>query len=166
MKLSIITTIVGAAMALAIPTSVTAYDTVMAESYAQLFQAVQGAKAGKQLHLLKADDFVARVKAGEPMIGLDIRTPAEAGLFTAALPGSLAIPLHELFEAENLARLPTDQPIVVLCKSGTRATAAGTALRHVGFDNVYILKGGFKALSDYLDARTANMPLGPKQAAR
>jgi len=39
-----------------------------------------------------------------------------------------------------------------------RATAAGTALRHIGFENVYILKGGFKALTDYMGPKEANTP--------
>ena len=50
---------------------------------------------------------------------------------------------------------------VVLCKSGARATAAGTALRHIGFENVYVLKGGFKALTGYLGPVEANTPLSP-----
>jgi rhodanese-related sulfurtransferase len=163
-KISTIALGIGMALALAAPAF--AYDQAMAESYAQLFAPVQGAKAGKQLHLMPPDVFVAKVRSGEPIIGLDVRTPNEAGMFTAAMPGSLAIPLHELFTTENLGRLPSDRPIVVLCKSGTRATAAGTALRHVGFDNVYILKGGFKALSAYLDAKTGNQPLGQQHAQR
>jgi hypothetical protein len=44
--------------------------------------------------------------------------------------------------------------------------AVGTALLHIGLNNVYILKGGFKVLSNYLDAKTANMPLAPLHAAR
>jgi rhodanese-related sulfurtransferase len=33
--------------------------------------------------------------------------------------------------------------------------AAGTALRHVGFDNVYILQGGFQGLTAYYGAKEA-----------
>ena len=105
--------------------------------------------------------FVDGLKAGEPMIVLDIRTPAEMSVFTSFTPGSLAIPMNELFKPENLARLPVEQKIVVICATGTRATAAGTALRHVGFDKVYVLKGGFKALIGYLNPMTANAPLKP-----
>jgi hypothetical protein len=36
---------------------------------------------------------------------------------------------------------------------------AVTALRHLGFDKVFVLMGGFKALSDYLDPTTAYSPL-------
>jgi rhodanese-related sulfurtransferase len=56
--------------------------------------------------------------------------------------------------------------VVIVCLSGTRASAAGTALRHIGFENVYILKGGFKALAGYLDPKEANAPLKPGTAKK
>jgi 3-mercaptopyruvate sulfurtransferase SseA len=74
------------------------------------------------------------------------------------LPGALVIPINELFTDASLARIPTDKTVIVLCKSGTRATAAGTALRHIGFENVYILKGGYKALIAYMGPKEANTP--------
>ena len=137
------------------------YDTAMAESYANLFAPVKGAGAGKALHLMKPGAFLNKVKASEPLVTLDVRTLAEIGVFTSILPGSLTIPMNELFTEANLARIPTDKPVVVLCKSGTRATAAGTALRHIGFENVYVLKGGFKALIAYLGPKEANTPPKP-----
>ncbi|MBK1723911.1 rhodanese-like domain-containing protein [Thiocystis violacea] len=140
------------------PSSLWSYDSALAASYARLFSPAVGAQAGKALHLMTAKAMVDKINAGESMIILDVRTPAETKIFTGTLPGSLAIPLNRLFTDENLARIPTNQPVIVLCKSGIRAAAAGTALRHIGFDKVFILKGGFKALADYLDARTANAP--------
>jgi len=132
------------------------YDQALAKSYAQLFEPVAGAKAGKALHLLTPADFVARVNAGEQIVTLDVRTPAEVRVFTSTLPEALAIPVNEVFKSENLARIPTDKPVVVICYSGTRAVVVGIALRHIGFDNVYVLKGGFRALAGYLDPKTAN----------
>ena len=143
---------------LAATSSTWAYDEGLAESYAELFEPVAGVTAGKALHMMKTEAFLEKVKSGAPIATLDIRTPAETSIFTSALPGGLAIPVNELFSPENLGRIPTDRDVVVLCKSGTRATAAGTALRHIGFENVYILKGGYKALNAHLDARTANSP--------
>jgi len=134
------------------------YDEGLAASYAKLFAPVAGEKAGKELGLMKPEDFVEKVKKREGVVMLDIRTPAESAIFTATLPGSLSIPLDELFVPANLVRIPQDRLVVVLCKSGTRATAAAIALRHVGFDKVFILEGGYKALSDYLDPKTANSP--------
>lgn len=54
----------------------------------------------------------------------------------------------------------------MLCKSGTRATAAMTALRRIGFEDTYVLKGGLQALTRYMGPKEANMLLGPKTAAR
>ena len=152
-------TLLAAAVTIAGPAW--SYDSVMAESYADLFAPVKGAGAGKALHLIPPDVFLNKVKAKQSLVALDVRTLAEIGVFTSILPGSLMIPMNELFTEANLARIPTDKTVVVLCKSGTRATAAGTALRHIGFDNVYILKGGFKALTGYLGPKEANTPLKP-----
>jgi rhodanese-related sulfurtransferase len=71
------------------------------------------------------------------------------------------IPIDELFTETKLSLIPTDKTVVVVCMSGTRAAAAGTALRHIGFENAYVLKGGFKALTGYLGPVEANTPLKP-----
>ena len=135
-----------------------AYDAQLAASYAQLFASVHGAKAGKELHLISVSAFVDEVKGGKEYVALDVRTPAEMGIFGAALPNSLAIPVDQLFQPSNLERIPTDRPVVVVCQSGTRAAAVGTALRHVGFGNVHIPQGGFEALATDLDAKAATTP--------
>ena len=135
------------------------YAELLAKSYAELFAPVQGAGAGKALHLVTPEAFLDKVKAKEPFVVLDVRTPAETYVYGVTLPGALIIPINELFTAPNLARIPTDKTVVVLCLSGTRATAAGTALRHIGFENVYILKGGYKALVAYAGPKEANTPL-------
>lgn len=136
-----------------------AYDADMASGYAQMFEPVHGAQAGKALHMIKPEALVARVKKGETIVALDVRTPAEFGFYGIRMPDAMAIPINELFKPENLERIPTDKLVLVVCKSGTRATAAGIALRHIGFDNVYVLKGGIGALAGYLNPKTANMPL-------
>ncbi len=149
-------------IAIALSAPAWSYDTAMAESYAKLFAPVKGAGAGKALHLMMPEALVNKVKAQQPLVVLDVRTPAEMAVFTSILPGSLMIPMNELFTQANLSRIPTNKTVVVLCKSGTRATAAGTALRHIGFDNVYVLKGGFKALITYMGPKEANSPLKPE----
>ncbi len=135
------------------------YDVALAGGYADLFAPAKGAAVGKELHLMKPDKFVEAVKAKTPMVVVDVRTPAETNIMGVTLPGALAIPIHELFTKANLDLIPTDKKVVILCKSGTRATAAGTALRHIGFQNVYILKGGLKGLIGYLGPKEANSPM-------
>jgi rhodanese-related sulfurtransferase len=136
-----------------------AYDVGLAGGYAQLFAPVKGITAGKALHFMTVPAFVDLVKSGKGLVTVDVRTPAETGVFGVTLPNSLQIPIDQLFQPANLNRIPTDKPVVVICHSGARAIAAATALRHIGFDNVYILKGGLKELAGYLDAKTANMPV-------
>jgi rhodanese-related sulfurtransferase len=143
-----------------------AFDREGAAEYARMFAPVQGPKAGKHLHMIKPQQFVDEVRAGMEYVTVDIRTPGETRFFTGNLPGHLTIPLNELFQEEQLAKLPADKPIVVLCKSGTRATAVATALRGIGFEETYVLKGGFMKLSAYLGTKEANQPLGPETAAR
>jgi rhodanese-related sulfurtransferase len=125
------------------------YDTKMAESYAKFFSEASGAEAGKSLHFIDSETFMNDVKAGKDIVAVDVRTPAETSVISLSLGNSLRIPVDQLFKAENLDRIPTDKPVVVICKSGVRATAVGTSLRHIGFNNVYILTGGFQALSSY-----------------
>ncbi|MCP5298421.1 MAG: rhodanese-like domain-containing protein [Chromatiaceae bacterium] len=153
-----------ASMLVAAP--IAAYDSAEAEGYAQMFATVQGPQAGKHLHLISPEQFVNEVRAGKQYVTLDIRTPGETRFFTGNLPGHLVIPLNELFKPDQLAKLPQDAPIVVMCASGVRATAATTALRDIGFEQTYVLKGGFKGLVTYLGAKEANQPLGPQTAAR
>ena len=148
--------------ALLVVSPVSAYQGEVADAYAKQFAPVQGPKAGKFLGKMKLPKFVDGVKGGKEFITLDIRTPGETKLFTGNLPGHLVIPLSKLFERDQLNRLPTDKPIVVICQTGHRAVAAVTALRHVGFENTYFLAGGFKGLSAYLGAPEANKPLKAK----
>lgn len=135
------------------------YNENLAASYAQMFAPAKEGTTGKELHGMKPEALMEKIKKGEPVVGLDIRTPAESTVFTMVLPGSMSIPLNELFLPVNLARIPKDRPVVIFCRSGLRAGMAVTALRHIGFDKVFVLMGGFKALSDYLDPTTAYSPL-------
>ncbi|MCG6901011.1 MAG: hypothetical protein LJE75_13565 [Gammaproteobacteria bacterium] len=48
----------------------------MAESSAKLFAPVQGAGAGKALPLIRPGDLLNRVKSNEPLLLLNVRTPA------------------------------------------------------------------------------------------
>ena len=151
---------VSLAAVLAVSSTVSwAYDQELAASYQRLFEPVTGVKAGKGLHLITPEALVENLKKGKQFVAIDVRTPTEYGIFTMALPGSMVIPTNEIFKPENLSRLPKDRQMLIVCKSGTRASAVGTALRHIGFDNVSILKGGYMALNKHLDPKTANAPV-------
>ncbi len=151
---------------LLLSTPVLGYDLGLARDYAKMFEPVAGAKAGKELHLIKADQFIERVRRGEHFTTVDIRTPGEIKFFTGNMPGHLSIPMAELFERDNLDRLPEQGNIVIICHTGVRATAAVTALRSIGFKDTYVLKGGFASLATFMGPMQANAPLKMKTAGK
>jgi rhodanese-related sulfurtransferase len=154
MKLIVVIAAIG--ICLGAGSTASAFDTEMAESYAKLFSPVVGAGAGKALHFVLPAAVAKDIREGEEFVTIDVRTPAETGVFALSLPNSMTIPVNQVFLPENLERIPTDKKVIIVCKSGMRATAVGTSLRHVGFDNVYVLKGGFQALAAYYGPSQAN----------
>jgi rhodanese-related sulfurtransferase len=50
------------------------------------------------------------------------------------IPGAINIPWNQIAKAENLAKLPTDQPIVVYCYTGHTGQVAATVLKSLGYD--------------------------------
>ena len=145
MKMSVLAAALG--LCLSLVSTAWSYDAEMAESYAKMFAPAEGVKVGKELHFMSPAGFIKNLVDGKEYVAIDVRTPGEAAMLGMTMPGSMAIPVNELFKEENLKKIPTDKMVVIICKSGARATVAGTALRHIGFDNVYILKGGLQALS-------------------
>ncbi|HEU4423754.1 MAG TPA: rhodanese-like domain-containing protein [Pilimelia sp.] len=74
---------------------------------------------------------------------LDVRTPAEFD--TAHIPGAYNVPLDLLREhrAELLTHL--DEDVVLVCRSGARATEAEQSLAEAGLPNLRVLGGGMLA---------------------
>lgn len=75
-------------------TSVGAYNSELSARYEKLFAPVKGGKVGKVLHLIKADVFIEDIKKGKRPMIIDVRTPAEWGVFTAVVPGSMVVPVN------------------------------------------------------------------------
>ena len=150
-------------LAISLSSAAWSYDAKMAQSYAKLFSPVVGAKVGKALHFVKPEAFITDIQQGKKFVMIDVRTPAESAIYTFALPNTLTIPADQLFKPENLARIPTDKPVMIVCKSGTRAAVMGTSLRHIGFNNISILKGGFQALISYYGPKEANQKPAPEK---
>ncbi len=82
-----------------------------------------------------------RMKAGEPLLLIDVRLPAEYGV--SRLPGSRHVPLGSL--RGRLQEIPRDRPLVLIGKVGLRAYEAALVLRKAGFHEVLVLDGGLDA---------------------
>lgn len=63
---------------------------------------------------------------------LDVRTPAEFNADT--VPGAVNILMANLAKAENLAKLPLDKPILVICNTGHTASISNAVLGVLGYD--------------------------------
>ncbi len=137
-----------------IASSASAYDKGVASSYEQYFAPFAGKETSTALQLIKPNDFVKAIKKGDKMFVLDVRTPGETAIVGMTLPNSAAIPMDQVFKPANLALIPTDRYVVVVCQGGVRAMAISTALRHAGFSNIYVLKGGAKELVKYTNQNT------------
>jgi rhodanese-related sulfurtransferase len=84
-----------------------------------------------------------RLTAGSGPRIIDVRTPAE--FETAHIPGAYNVPLDLLREHRDELRRHLDEDVVLVCRSGARATQAGQTLAGAGLPNVKILAGGILA---------------------
>ncbi|MBC1261992.1 MBL fold metallo-hydrolase [Synechococcus sp. BSF8S] len=74
---------------------------------------------------------------------LDVRSADEFNGPDGHIPGSLLIPLQDL--EQRLGEIPTGQPLVVLCHSGSRSALATQELLKAGRSQVANLRGGLRA---------------------
>ena len=72
---------------------------------------------------------------------IDIRNPGERE--SGSIPGAVHIPLAQL--RTQLAKVPSDKPIVVHCAGGWRSSVAASLMRADGFGHVSDLIGGYNA---------------------
>ncbi|WP_213455488.1 rhodanese-like domain-containing protein [Rhizomonospora bruguierae] len=83
------------------------------------------------------------IATGRPPRLLDVRTPGE--FETAHIPGAYNVPLELLREHRAELRNHLDEDVVLICRSGVRATQAGQTLAAVGLPNLKVLDGGMLA---------------------
>ena len=90
-----------------------------------------------------------RLAAQEAVYLLDVRQPWEHE--TAALPGSVLIPLDQLQARAAEVRPPAGAAVVVYCHHGIRSRSAAAFLERLGFPDVASLAGGIDAWSLCVD---------------
>lgn len=86
---------------------------------------------------------------------LDVREDSEYE--SGHIPNSKHIPAGRIAERLKELEKHKDKPVVVLCRSGNRSTAACSLLRKQGFTDVRSLKGGIEGWQQ------ANLPVKKKK---
>jgi rhodanese-related sulfurtransferase len=100
---------------------------------------------------MSVTDLAALRQAGAPHAVLDVREPWETAL--CLIPDSLTIPLGSL--PTQLERVPSEQPLVVVCHHGGRSMQAVMWLRAQGYENAINLRGGVDAWARQVDPTMA-----------
>lgn len=85
--------------------------------------------------------MVEELRATGEIVIIDVREPEEFAL--GRIPGATLIPLGEL--AERTDEVPTDKPVVMVCRSGNRSAQAVQILQKAGFTNIHNMTGGMIA---------------------
>ena len=85
------------------------------------------------------------------------------------IPGSVAISYHEILKPENLAKLPKDKKVILVCVTGQNANLPIVPLRALGYDAYTMIFGytawgkdyrGAKLMQDAIQgAATKNYPV-------
>jgi len=111
------------------------------ETYSAMLASMQA------YNTISADALLEELASDTPPFLLDVRTTAEVEE-SGHITGAAHMPLEQLTQALNMLPGP-DDPIVVYCGSGWRATIAMTALHGMGWNNVRALKATY---ADWVDA--------------
>jgi rhodanese-related sulfurtransferase len=83
---------------------------------------------------LTASDYKSRfVETKEPHLLVDVRTTAEFA--DGHITGARNLPVQEL--DRKLREVPTDKPVILYCRSGSRSGMALQMLQSAGYTNVY-----------------------------
>jgi rhodanese-related sulfurtransferase len=81
-------------------------------------------------------EYAAEYQGADHLL-IDVRTPEE---FAAGyIDGAVNIPVDVI--GQSLNRIPTDQPVVLYCRSGNRSAQAAEILRQAGYTQVIDLGG-------------------------
>ncbi len=97
---------------------------------------------------ISVEELKRRRDAGEDLVVLDVREPAEFQICN--LNGHL-IPLNDL--PKRINELDPSRELVVHCRTGGRSAMAVEFLQRAGFKNVRNLMGGILAWAEKIDPK-------------
>jgi rhodanese-related sulfurtransferase len=106
----------------------------VAAAHARAAELVRGKRVDREA-------LAKRLAAPQPPQVVDVRTNMEWS--AGHIDGALHLVLDDL--SKNLAAVPRDRELVVVCKSGYRSSIAASLLQAAGFERVTDLTGGMDA---------------------
>jgi len=109
----------------------------------------EAAQDAAQGSTILATELKAKLDAGEDLVLVDVREPAEFEI--VSVPGARLIPKGEILSGAALSQLPQDKEIVLYCKSGVRSAEALAALKQAGLTNSVHVQGGVLAWANQVD---------------
>ena len=89
------------------------------------------------------------IETGEDFYLIDVREPSEWEI--VRIPGAVLIPKQGFLDGSVLAKLPTDKPLVLYCKSGVRSAECLAVVKGAGFHNALHVSGGVTAWAKQID---------------
>lgn len=108
-----------------------------------MFKALFGrASSGTAVKNMNPAQVQQQLDSKQPVIILDVRQPEEYAR-DGHIKGSRLMPLGTL--AARLKELPSDTPIICVCRSGARSRTACEQLQRQGFADVSNMSGGMIA---------------------
>ncbi|MFN3587184.1 MAG: rhodanese-like domain-containing protein [Moraxellaceae bacterium] len=107
--------------------------------------------AAQAAERVSAEALRTRQAAGEALLVLDVRTPAEYA--QGHVPGAINVPHDEVTAAHPRLAAWRERPVVVYCRSGRRSALAIETLEKAGFTRVQHLEG------DMLGWQAARQPV-------
>jgi len=138
MKKSLITLWIVALVA------IVAVPSFGADDMASKLNAVMSKGAEARFWQVTADDVNAMINAKKTdFLVVDVRpNPAEYG--AGHIPGSIQVPVQDIFKPENLKKLPKGKKIILACVTGQTQNLPVVGLRALGYD-AYTMAFGYSA---------------------
>jgi rhodanese-related sulfurtransferase len=135
------------------------YDATKAKNLEKFYSHMTQKVCADSKLFISAEDTLKLIRDNKKHVILDVRTAGENSVISVSDKNSIHIELKDLFKKENLDKISTDVPVIVVCHSGTRAVMAAMGLKQIGFKNIQVLKGGFIALAQQDTVK--NAPIKP-----
>ena len=99
--------------------------------------------ATQTVQTISPKELADRKEQGETINLIDVRTPVEYREVHVEFARN--VPLDQLNPTDALAGHDEDEPLYVICRSGSRAAKACDAIGEAGFHNVVNVEGGTQA---------------------